>query len=83
MTAVDTYTPYLPPPPQQQQPPPQPQPAPAIVTVPVGTIVPALPAGCVSVVVSGVSYSDCAGVFYKPAFQGEKLVYVAVEKPVK
>ena len=52
-------------------------------TVPVGTVVQSLPGACTSVVVSGVSYSDCGGVFYKTAFQGNNLVYVVVEKPLK
>jgi hypothetical protein len=50
---------------------------------PIGTVVPALPAGCTSVVVSGVSYSDCKGIFYKPGMQGNNVVYVVVEKPLK
>jgi hypothetical protein len=57
--------------------------APAASGVPVGTVVQALPAGCKSVVVSGATYSDCAGVFYKPAFQGNNLVYVVVQNPLK
>ena len=56
--------------------------APPVTTVPVGTVVPALPAGCTSVAVSGVNYSDCGGIFYKTAFQGNNLVYVVVEKPI-
>ncbi len=51
-------------------------------TVPIGTVVPQLPAGCAAVVVSGVSYSDCGGAFYKTAFQGNNLVYVVVAKPM-
>jgi hypothetical protein len=50
---------------------------------PIGTVMPALPAGCASVVVNNVSYSDCGGVFYKPAMQGNNLVYLVVEKPLK
>ena len=57
--------------------------APPVTTVPVGTVVQALPAGCTSVTVGGVNYSDCGGVFYKTAFQGSNLVYVVVEKPMK
>ncbi len=56
-------------------PPPAPGGAPAV-----GTVVAALPAGCVSAPISGVQYYDCAGVFYRPAFQGNNLVYV-VQKP--
>lgn len=47
---------------------------------PVGTIVTALPPGCAQVQVNGVAYSNCGGVYYRAAFQGESLVYV-VEKP--
>jgi hypothetical protein len=50
---------------------------------PIGTVAPALPSGCASVVVNNVSYSDCGGVFYKPAMQGNNLVYLVVEKPLK
>jgi nucleoid-associated protein YgaU len=56
--------------------------APAAAAVPIGTVVQALPGGCKSVVVNGVSYSDCGGVFYKAAFQGSNLVYVVVERPL-
>ena len=49
--------------------------------VPVGTIIPTLPDGCKSVVISGATYFNCADVHYKPAFQGSSLVYVVVEKP--
>ena len=49
--------------------------------VPVGTIIPALPDGCKSVVISGATYFNCAGAHYKPAFQGSALVYVVVETP--
>ena len=37
----------------------------------------------IAVLIIGVSYSDCGGVFYKAAFQGNNLVYVVVEKPLK
>lgn len=50
--------------------------------VPVGTVVPQLPAGCAAVVVNGVSYSDCGGIFYQAAYQGSNLVYVVVAKPI-
>jgi IMP dehydrogenase/GMP reductase len=44
--------------------------------VPIGTIVAALPPGCVSAPIRGVNYFDCGGVFYRPAFQSNNLVYV-------
>ena len=62
---------------------PPPAAAPAVSAVPIGTVVQALPAGCTSVAVGGVNYSDCGGAFYKAAFQGNNLVYVVVEKPMK
>ena len=73
----------VPPPPTVVIVTPPPSAAPSITTVPVGTVVQALPAGCTSVVVGGVNYSDCGGVFYKTAFQGNNLVYVVVENPIK
>ena len=45
-----------------------------------GTVVTTLPAGCVQVAKGGVEYSDCGGVFYRAAFQGNNLVYV-VQQP--
>jgi len=60
-----------------------PPPAPAPSGVPIGTVVHVLPAGCVSVVVGGVDYSDCGGAFYKAAFSGNNLVYVVVQNPLK
>jgi hypothetical protein len=54
----------------------------AVSVVPVGTVVQALPQGCQAVAVGGVNYSDCSGVFYKAAYQGNNLVYVVVEKPI-
>jgi hypothetical protein len=60
----------------------QPPAASAGPAVPIGTVVQTLPAGCTPVVVDNVSYSDCKGVFYKAAFQGNNLVYVVVPRPV-
>ena len=81
--AVAASAPKPPPPPPTvvvvSPPPPA---APAASAVPIGTVVQALPAGCKSVVVGGVSYSDCGGVFYKAAFQGNNLVYVVVPSPL-
>jgi hypothetical protein len=51
-------------------------------TVPIGTIVQVLPAGCTSIVVNGVNYSNCGSVYYKTAFQGNNVIYVVVEKPL-
>jgi len=67
----------------QPKPPPPPAPppaAPAAGPVPVGTVVHALPAGCVSTPIGGVEYYNCApGVYYRAAFQGNNLVYVSAQ----
>ena len=62
-----------------QQPAPSPQP---VSTVPIGTVVETLPGGCTPVTVGNVKYQDCAGSFYRTAFQGNNLVYVVSEKPL-
>lgn len=61
--------------------PPAPPPAPAPAgPVPVGTVVSALPPGCVSTPIGGVEYYNCApGVYYRAAFQGNNLVYVSAQ----
>lgn len=61
-------------------PPPPPPSPPAAGPLPVGTIVPQLPTGCVSAPVSGVEYYLCGGNYYRASFQGNNLVYV-VQKP--
>ena len=69
---------------QQQAAAAQQQAAPVQATsgVPIGTVAQALPAGCKAVTVSGVTYQDCGGSFYKTAFQGNNLVYAVVESPL-
>lgn len=47
--------------------------------LPVGTVVPALPAGCTSTPVGGVEYYYCGGNFYRAVFQGNQLVYVTAQ----
>ena len=47
--------------------------------LPLGTVVSALPQGCVSTPVGGVEYYYCGGNFYRAAFQGNKLVYVTAQ----
>jgi hypothetical protein len=49
--------------------------APATYTPVVGTVVAALPPGCSSMSVNGVSYMNCAGVFYLPFYSGGALMY--------
>ena len=65
-----------PPPP----PPPQPAAAPPTGPVPIGTVVQAIPPGCVATSIGGVEYYNCApGVYYRAAFQGNNLVYVSAQ----
>lgn len=47
--------------------------------VPIGTVVTALPAGCSVATISGVEYHQCAGAYYRAAFQGNNLVYVVTQ----
>jgi hypothetical protein len=47
--------------------------------VPIGTVVSVLPPGCVSQVIGGTSYMVCGNTFYRAAFQGSNLVYVAAQ----
>ena len=44
---------------------------------PAGAVVNALPAGCKPETSNGVEYQNCGGVYYRAAFQGNNLVYVA------
>ncbi len=54
-------------------------PPPAGGSVPIGTVVTTLPAGCSVTTISGVEYHECANVYYRAAFQGNNLVYVATQ----
>jgi nucleoid-associated protein YgaU len=47
--------------------------------LPVGTVVSALPPGCVATPVGGVNYQYCGGNFYEPKYQGSTLVYVTAK----
>ena len=59
--------------------PPSAPPAAAGKPLPLGTVVSALPAGCVATPVGGVEYYYCGGNFYRAAFQGNKLMYVTAK----
>jgi hypothetical protein len=48
----------------------------AASALPIGTMVPSLPPGCTSTVISGVNYFNCAGVYYRAGFQGNNIVYI-------
>jgi hypothetical protein len=54
--------------------------APGGPALPVGTVVSGLPAGCSSVQMNETSYFNCQGTYFRPAYQGQNVVYI-VEKP--
>jgi hypothetical protein len=78
--AAAYHQPYAPPP-QPAPPPPTAPPPPAAsgAQLPLGTVVQALPPGCSSTPVGGVSYYYCGGNFYRAVFQGNQLVYVTAQ----
>jgi len=47
--------------------------------LPLGVVVPTLPAGCTPKQVSGVEYQHCGANYYRTAFQGSNLVYVTAQ----
>ncbi len=59
--------------------PPAPPPAAAGGSLPLGAVVPALPAGCASTPIGGVQHYSCGGNVYRAMFQGNTLVYVTVK----
>lgn len=56
-----------------------PPPASSGKPLPLGTIVSALPPGCVGTPVNGVEYYYGGGNFYRAVFQGNQLVYVTAK----
>ena len=48
-------------------------------TLPIGTIVTALPDGCTTITMSGVQYNKCGSDYYRAAFQGNSLVYMVTQ----
>ena len=51
------------------------------VGVAIGTRVATLPRGCTTVVTDDVTYHHCDGVYYRPSYEGTKVVYVVVDAP--
>ena len=50
-------------------------------TLPVGTVVSSLPAGCATISVDDAEYYHCGADWYRAAYQGDALVYVVTEPP--
>jgi hypothetical protein len=55
------------------------QAAPSGVPLPLGTVVSALPAGCVPTPVGEVNYYYCGGNFYQAVYEGSTLKYVTTK----
>ena len=51
-------------------------PPPEYGPLPLGTVVPQLPAGCTTMVAGEVQYYHCGDNYFRAAFQGNNLVYV-------
>ena len=58
----------------------KPPPTSAALAFPVGTVISALPAGCANVQLKGITYFNCQGTYFRPAYQGQNVVYI-VEAP--
>ena len=48
----------------------------AAAGLPIGSTVPYLPPNCSSTVIGGTNYFNCSGVYYKPGFEGNHIVYI-------
>ncbi|BEQ13464.1 hypothetical protein [Desulfoferula mesophila] len=58
---------------------PTPPPPPAGATLPLGSVVSALPPGCAAQAINGIEYYHCGGNYYRAVFQGNSLVYVTTK----
>lgn len=58
-----------------------PPPASTEALLPIGSVVPNLPAGCVSRAVGGEEYYQCGANYYKAAYQQGSIVYLTVKPP--
>ena len=47
--------------------------------LPLGTVVPTLPAGCTPTAVGGVNYYYCGGNFYQAVYEGSTLKYITTK----
>ncbi|MCW8128593.1 hypothetical protein OQE62_18650 [Microbulbifer halophilus] len=47
----------------------------------IGAVVYSLPRACTATVVNGVTYERCDGVWYRPSYSGNQVVYVVVDAP--
>ena len=54
---------------------------PVVVTHAVGSSITVLPTGCTILPYGGVNYHSCGGIYYRPAFQGNVVIYQVVNAP--
>ena len=64
---------------QQQAAAAQQQAAAAGAQLPIGTVVPSLPAGCTATPSGGVNYYYCGGNFYQAVYEGSTLKYITAK----
>jgi len=46
-----------------------------------GTVIYSLPPSCTPVVIEGVTYQSCGGVYYAPTYDGTTIAYQVVPMP--
>jgi uncharacterized alkaline shock family protein YloU len=53
----------------------------AVTSAVIGSMVYTLPPACSTVVVNGIAYSQCGGVWYQPQYMGSTVQYVVINPP--
>lgn len=53
----------------------------AVTAAVVGSIVYSIPPSCTTVIVNGISYSQCGSTWYQPRYSGSSVQYVVVNSP--
>jgi len=53
----------------------------AVTSAVIGSMVYTLPPACSTIVVNGIAYSQCGGVWYQPQYVGTTVQYIVVNPP--
>jgi hypothetical protein len=53
----------------------------AVTSAVVGSMVRTLPPSCSAVIVNGLTYQQCSGVWYQPQYSGSSVQYVVINQP--
>ena len=53
----------------------------AVTSAVVGSMVRTLPPSCSAVIVNGLTYQQCGGVWYQPQYSGSSVQYVVINQP--